>query len=181
MVAPSRIKSIETGSGIAWEEWLLVLEPYKEASHTEIARFALAFIEARGASASPGWWAQGVAVAYEQHIGRRKPGQTTDGSFNVTVSKTLPGDMDEVLRFWVAKMEGVRELNGSKILGEPRLSRTEKWRYWRCNLGDKSVVSVNIQTKASGDTSMIAVNHDKLPNEEAVEGAHLFWKQVLAS
>lgn len=179
MVAPVRIKSIETGSGITWEEWLKVLEPYKESSHTEIARFALDFIEARGLSTSPEWWAQGVAVAYEQYIGRRKPGQATDGSFNVTVSKTLPGDMDEVLRLWSARVEGVSELNGSKIVGEPRVSQTEKWRYWRCNLENKSIVSVNIQTKTSGDMSMIAVNQDRLPSEEAAESTRFYWKKFL--
>jgi len=40
MVQPARISSIETATGILWEEWVKALAPYKDASHAEIARAA---------------------------------------------------------------------------------------------------------------------------------------------
>lgn len=40
-----------------------------------------------------GWWAQGITVDYEQHIGRRRPGQRADGTFEGSVSRNLPVDM----------------------------------------------------------------------------------------
>ena len=45
----------------------------------------------RGKVDNAGWWAQTAAVAYEQQIGRRVPGQLGDGTFQVSVSKTVPG------------------------------------------------------------------------------------------
>lgn len=67
-------RALETGSGIAWAEWLEILEPHKDLDHPAMAAKVLEHINARGASKSPEWWAQGVTVAYEQHIGRRGVG-----------------------------------------------------------------------------------------------------------
>jgi hypothetical protein len=36
------------------------------------------------------WWAQGVTVGYEQSRGIRVPGQRQDGSFECSVSRTVP-------------------------------------------------------------------------------------------
>jgi len=176
MTDASKIKSIETGSGILWQDWLNLLEPYKALDHTAIAREALRLINERGRSTSPEWWAQGVTVLYEQEIGRRMPGQRCDGAFSVTVSRTMTGDMDTALATWQSWTAGLSAINGIPIEGEPQVSRTEKWRYWRCKLADGSTVSVNIQTKASGDKSALAINHDKLATAEDVEPWRAFWK-----
>ena len=179
MTKQIQIKSLETGSGITWEEWLKLLAPHKELSHGEIAKIALEHIEAKGVSKSPGWWAQGVTVAFEQHIGRRKPGQVGDGSYSVTVTKTFSGDMDEVLAVWIALTKAIYDFDGIVLKDKPRISKTEKWRYWRCSLEDGSNVSVNIQTKSNGTSSLLAINQDKLSDSESVERARAFWKQYL--
>ncbi|NLO71258.1 MAG: hypothetical protein GX102_10065 [Porphyromonadaceae bacterium] len=168
---PSNIKSLETGTGKSWEYWLEFLESInaKELPHDEIARK----VHAHGANE---WWSQGVTVAYEQHIGRRIPGQTCDGDFQVTVSKTILGNMDEALEKWVKKVEGITEFDGVKITREPAISQTEKWRYWRCGLEDKSKISVNIQTKPGGVKSSLAINHDKIQEAGGVEKWRAFWK-----
>lgn len=171
-----KIKACEMGSGISWDRWLAILTPHSDASHTEIARVALAAIEAEGESSSPQWWAQSCAVTFEQAIGVRQVGQTYDGSFSVTVSRTLAGDMDEALSTWQTMTAGREDFAGTVIVGEPRVSSTEKWRYWRCDLDDGSKVSVNIQTKPAGDKSTLAVNHDKLASAADVEVWRAFWK-----
>ncbi len=74
MTDASKNKSIETGSGILWQDWLYLLDPVKSLDHAAIAREALHLINERDRSTSPVWWAQGVTVLYEQHIGRRMPG-----------------------------------------------------------------------------------------------------------
>jgi hypothetical protein len=66
---PSNIKSLETGSGISWDDWLDFLKHYKELSHTDMAKVVYEKIMEVGLSKSPEWWAQGVTVAYEQHQG----------------------------------------------------------------------------------------------------------------
>ena len=173
---PKNVKALETGSGIRWETWLKLLEPHQDLSHTDMAKVAYEEIMKKGLAKSPEWWAQGVALAYEQHIGRRQPGQTCDGKFSVTVSKTYPGDMDRVLATWVEQVGEQREFQGDVMIGEPRLSQSEKWRYWRCTLDYGSIVSVNIQTKPSGDKSILAINHDKLESSEAVEAWRSYWR-----
>ena len=176
MTDASKIRSIETGSGILWPDWLTLLEPFKTLDHTAIAREALSLIKERGQSISPEWWAQGVTVLYEQHIGKRLPGQRCDGAFSVTVSRTLPGDMDAVFELWQSWTAGLTAFNGIPLESEPQSSRTDKWRYWRCKLADGTTLSVNIQTKPSGDKSSLAINHDKLSTAEDVDLWREFWK-----
>lgn len=83
-------KSLETGSGISWDEWIQFLEPHRQLDHSAMAAVVLERILGEGASKSPEWWAQGVTVAYEQHIGRRQVGQRCDG---VIFGHCLYGDV----------------------------------------------------------------------------------------
>lgn len=179
-IKPGNIKALETGSGISWDDWLDFLEHYKELSHTDMARVVYEKIMEAGLSKSPEWWAQNVTVAYEQHIGRRKPGQQSSGSYSVTVSKTLDGDMDEVLHKWQGLVGEMREFNGSRVVGGARTSQTEKWRYWRCDFEDGSKLSVNIQQKPRVQKCIISVNHDKLKQADDVEKWRDFWKGFLS-
>lgn len=43
------------------------------------------------------WWAQGVAIGYEQARGLRIPGQRSDGTFAVSASRQIPGEREAVL------------------------------------------------------------------------------------
>lgn len=178
MNEPKNKKALETGSGIEWAEWLELLEPHRELNHTEMAKVAYEIIMERGASKSPEWWAQGVTVAYEQHIGRRQVGQQCDGKFSVTVSKTVSGDMDAALATWSESMDGIRDIDGVDIIGEPRITQTDKWRYWKVDLADGSKLNVNIQTKPSGDKSTVSINHDKLSTADDVERLRTYWKSL---
>ncbi len=168
---PANIKALQTGTGKSWEYWLEFLESIGAGNlpHDQIALK----VNEHGANA---WWSQGITVAYEQYIGRRLPGQTCDGDFQVTVSKTIAGDMDEALTRWVKSTEGITEFDGAKIIREPVISQTEKWRYWRCGLDDKSTISVNIQNKPGGEKSILAINHDKIQISEDVDKWRAFWK-----
>lgn len=179
-IPAERQKAIETGSGIAWQKWIEILEPHRDKTHGAIALVAFNVIKERGVSTSPEWWAQGVTVAFEQYIGRRKVGQMSDGTFSVTVSKTVVGGMDEVLDAWAALVGDVRQYSGMKVVGEPRISKTDKWRYWRCNLEDGSTLSVNIQEKPGGEKSIISVNQDKLPSEDKLEDIRGYWRGFIA-
>ena len=183
--APANVAALESGTGISWDAWVTFLDASnaRDLDHTQMAKLALDHMLDAGDSTSPEWWAQGVAVAYEQHIGRRVPGQRSEGDFSVAVSKTMPGDMDAVLLRWARAHEGLRELDGVPMRSEPSTSETEKWRYWRVSLEDGSTISVNIQTKVakSGDVkSALAVNHDKIPQADDVERWRAFWKGITA-
>lgn len=108
-------KALETGSGITWSEWLVYLAPHAKLNHAEMAKAALKRINDVGKSKSPEWWAQGVTIAYEQHIGRRTPGQRSDGNYSVTVNKTVAGNMSDVLAKIIEKMHGVVDFGGVAI------------------------------------------------------------------
>lgn len=173
--------ALATGSGIAWKRWLEILEPHRDLDHTDLAAKALEAIRSEGTSTNPQWWAQNASVAYEQHIGRRVVGQKCDGSFSAGVSKTFPGTMDDVLARITGAGAELTAFAGIPAEARPSTSATEKWRYWRVPLADGSRVTITIQTKASGDKSTAAVNHDKLGSESDIAPAKAWWREFLAS
>ncbi len=171
-----KIKALETGSGISWKDWLEFLRPHQKLSHTDMARLALGEIIRVGQSNSPEWWAQSVTIAYELHIGRRQPGQQSSGTFSVTVSKTILAERDNALAMWIDAVGPRKAFDGIQIVGNPRISGTEKWSYWRCDLEDNSKISVNITDKNTPDKSSLSINHDNLKSAEDVEKWRSFWK-----
>lgn len=186
------IASIEKATGQTWDEWLEFFDSIgaRELSHHEIAQHAYDHIVKSGAfddaaanqdgrQNPSGWWSQNVTVAYEQHIGRRVPGQRSDGTFEVTVSKTLDGSMDDALAWWEHKVADQQVFNGVEIVGEPDISKTAKWRYWRVNLADGCRVGVTITAKGT-DKAQFSVSNFKLPSPEAVEHWRAYWRQFLA-
>lgn len=155
-----------------------LLEPYRTLNHADMAKVVLAIINEAGASPNPEWWAQAVTVAYEQHIGRRKPGQRSDGGYAVTINRTCSGTMDAVLEKWSALIESLSDIDGTRIVDSPRISKTDKWRYWRCSLEDGSNIVVSMQNMRNGEKATIAIQHDKLSQPQEVERWRAYWKAV---
>lgn len=163
-----------------WPEWVALIDGMggRELSHPDIVPLVqkeLAHLELKNHS----WWAQGLTIAYEQHIGRRIPGQQGDGTFAASASKTVPGSMDEALAAWTALVDARAEFNGLEITEQPTTSATEKWRYWRCVLEDDSRVNATVNESAPGK-ARVAVQHSRLPSPEAVAESKAFWKALLA-
>ena len=168
-------EAIEQGTGRTWDEWLAFFESIgaSELTHRQI-------VEAASESGAPPWWRQMVTVAYEQHIGRRVPGQDGAGTFNVSASRTVEGSMDDALARWVAVVGDRTDHAGVGVTRGPDESRTDKWRYWRCGLADGSRVVVNISAKAPGK-AVVNVQHERLEDAELVDHWRSYWKAVLAS
>ena len=173
MTKGSNIEAIEKATGRSWEKWLEFFESIgaKDLSHTEIAKKV-------NETGTPGWWSQSVTVAYEQHIGRRKPGQRPDGKFDVSASRTIEGTMDETLDKWLELVEDIKEFNGVRLEGEPGISKTEKWRNWRCALSDGSRVVVGIYQKAPNKAGL-GLAHEKLASAQLAEQQRSYWKSFL--
>jgi hypothetical protein len=168
-------RGIVEATGIPWETWTARLDALgaRRMGHTQIARHLTE--QLTGVVANPEWWAQSVTVAYEQHIGARRPGQAGDGRFNVSAGRTVDGAADDLLARWGALMAGDP---GVACADPPSTSATEKWRYWRARLADGSRVSVNITTKGAGRCT-VAVAHAGLASPEDVEPWRAFWKERL--
>lgn len=72
MATETKLRAIETDTGITWAEWKEFFAPLKELDHAAMATKALEHIRTHGTSSSPEWWAQSATVAFEQEIARAK-------------------------------------------------------------------------------------------------------------
>lgn len=154
----------QRATGRTVQEWMDLIGDARETSHREIAAAA-----AQGGASD--WWAQSIAVEIERIIGRREIGQSGDGTVHVSVSKTVAGEWTDVFEKFVQYMEGL------SLVDAPRLSATEKWRYWRATLEDGSQVAIDV-SDAKGKTR-VSVKHDKLPGMEQREPTRQFWRGLL--
>ncbi|GAB2511478.1 hypothetical protein [Paramicrobacterium agarici] len=86
-------EALEWATGRSRDAWndLLDSAGAREWDHTTIAAW---LVDERGVD---GWWAQGITVGFEQHIGRRQPGQRADGTFEASVSRTYTAPRDAVV------------------------------------------------------------------------------------
>lgn len=178
----SEAKSIEkTGHGL--EHWFAVLDRFGavEKGHTAAARHLYADHQV------PGWYSQGITVAYERARGVRVPNQRCDGEYEVSVSKVLTADADKVIRAftdarlrkrWIAGVDA--EL--AAALTTAITSKTSKgfvvrpdglarFRYkW-----DDTTVQFYLEPRPNGKMSLV-VQHTKLANSSAVDARRAQWK-----
>src|SRR5699024_7008474 len=179
MVQPANTRAISTATGREWLEWVELLDRAgaRSLGHTAIAALALELVpEAAGQKE---WWAQGTAVAFEQHAGLRVPGQTCDGDFQLSMTRTVAGDKDAVLQAWVGVVGSREDFGGVPVDSEASTSATERWRYWRVPLADGTRVAVSIGDKEAGKCS-VGLVHSKLDTAEAIEHWRPVWKDLLA-
>ncbi|MCS6711404.1 hypothetical protein JSY14_04970 [Brachybacterium sp. EF45031] len=171
---PPRAAAIESATGTPFREWAQMLDEAgaRAMDHAEIVRTLRA-----GGRLDSDWWAQSLTVAYEQWIGRRVVGQTCDGAFNASASRTLPLDPDTARDTWDAFLTPQLQELG---LSDVRTSDTPRWRYWRANVADGSTLSVNISAKDQG-RSVLAITHDRLEDADARDAWKARWAQVLTA
>ena len=179
MVKATNTSAITKATNRPWDDWVAALDAAgaREMNHGDIAKQALKLMPEP--VEQKGWWAQGVAIAYEQHAGLRVPGQTSTGSFQTSTSKTFPGDKDAALKAWLDLVSTRTEFNGIDIVEAASTSETAKWRYWRVQLVDGSRVNVDISDKPHGKAS-IAVEHTKLGSSADIETWRPYWKELLS-
>ncbi|MFD2791990.1 hypothetical protein ACFS27_00370 [Promicromonospora vindobonensis] len=178
MATGSRIQAVERATGRSWDEWLehLARIGASELTHHEIASAVLGELD--GKIDNPGWWAQSTTVAYEQYIGRRVPGQQTDGTFQTSVSRSTSLGMEALMRAWTefaAGNEGVRGL----ITGEPRVSGTVKRITWRAKAQEGESVIVISEPKKDGTASLV-VQHLGSPTPERNDEVKDLWRGIVS-
>ncbi|MBX3531415.1 MAG: hypothetical protein KF849_12460 [Rhizobiaceae bacterium] len=161
-------------TGRDWAGWLAFLERIgaRDLSHTQIAEK----VAATG-DASP-WWAQSITVAFEQHIGRRKPGQRNSGAFEVSANRTVAEDRTSLFARVAAHLGAAKSLGDVAVGSDARTSITPKRSYWRATLADGSTVQLAAEPKGDGKT-MLNVTHMKLGAEADVARWRAFWKDEL--
>jgi hypothetical protein len=179
MVQPTNTDAIAKATDRSWEDWIELLDDAgaRDMTHASIADLALELMPETVSQKE--WWAQNTAVAFGKYAGLRVPGQTSDGDFQLSTSRTVPGSKDEAFQAWLKVVESCTEFDGVPIKGEPATSQTEKWRYWRARLADGTRVTVNISDKANGKATL-GLQHAKLDSPEAIDRWRPVWKDLLA-
>jgi hypothetical protein len=178
MTTNARIKPVERATNRTWDDWLRFMDGIGAADLDHQAIALRVYEELDGTVEPLGWWTQAVTVAYEQHIGRRIPGQRPDGTFQTSVSRSTTSGMRELMDRWAefaAGDETVRDIVGD---GDPRISGTDKRITWRTKARDGSSVVVTSEPKKNGTASLV-VNQMGLATIESSEQARERWAVVV--
>jgi hypothetical protein len=176
----------KTGHGL--DHWFERLDRFGgvEKGHSALARHLY------DGHAVPGWYAQGITVAYERARGARVLNQRTSGDYEVSITKTLNGDTRAVVRAFTDTRRRERwleaadaELGGALTAALKSTSskgfviRTDglgRYRYkWRT-----TTVQIYAIPKGGGRTSVV-VTHLRLLDAGAVERSRADWRVALAA
>ncbi|WP_369254751.1 hypothetical protein [Geodermatophilus amargosae] len=179
MATNPRIGPVERATKRTWDEWLHFLDGIG-AEDLDHGQIALQVYEELGESfGRRGWWAQSVTVAYEQHIGRRIPGQRSDGTFQCSVSRATTLGMAELMERWRAFADGDAAVQEVLAGGDVKVSGTDRRLTWRTRAVDGSSVVVTSEPKENGTASLVATQVG-VPTLEANDEARERWTAVVA-
>jgi hypothetical protein len=178
--------SILKATGRSLEHWFAVLDAFGAAAkgHTASARHL-------GVDHGiPGWFAQGITVTYERAHGLRAMNQACSGDFQVSVSKTMAGSMEDVLgvlrnprrrKAWLAAQQpdlgralaaGVEKPRGKGLFLRPDGSAGLRFPW------NGTAIEVRVTPKTRGGVTFV-VAHTKLADSAQVEERRAQWKAAL--
>lgn len=167
-------ETIAKATGKSWEDWLNFFEFHgaSKLTHKEIVKIVMSETD------TGGWWAQNVTVAYEQHIGRRQPGEDHRGVINTSTSKTVGFTRSKAAQIWQGHILSSDQIDGIPIKTKGKLSETDKWHYMRLGLDDGSKVVFSASETSSGKTR-VSVMHEHLASHKDAEKWKSYWQQAL--
>lgn len=174
----SRIASIERTTGRSWSEWVAFMENIGAADLDHHAIATAVLYELEGTLDNYAWWAQSIAVAYEQYSGRRIPGQQPDGTFRLGVSKATTLGMLELMTAWTAFAAGDPVVLGM-LVAEPRVSGTENRWSWRAKGIDDTAITVLSEPKKGAGTASLVIQHGGLASPDVGADVREAWVGVV--
>jgi hypothetical protein len=171
----------KTGHGL--DHWFGVLDAFGAATLGHTAAAAHLYNE----HGIPGWHAQGITVAYERARGLREVNQACTGKFQVSVSKTVPAPVAEVVdalksagrrAAWLQDPGLVQALEAAFTGAKPREVKTKGDDYaWLRFPWAGRTVEIRITGKPKG-ASVVADNKD-LSDPALVEQRRAQWRAAL--
>jgi hypothetical protein len=174
----------KTGYGL--DHWFAVLEAFGAASKGHTAAAA----HLNKDHGVPGWYAQGITVAFERARGLRDMNQSCTGSFQVSVSKTVPVSVAEVVdalknserrAAWLQGADPalVQALESAFTGDKPREVKTKGTDYaWLRFPWDGRTVEIRVTGKPKG--ASVAADNGDLPSPDLIEQRRTQWKVALA-
>lgn len=178
-------ESVRQKTGHDLEHWFAVLDAFGAAAKGHTAAAAHLYKE----HGIPGWHAQGITVAYERAHGLRAMNQSCTGTFQVSVSKTVPAAVDEVVdalrsadrrTAWLQGADPalVHALDAAFRGDKPREVKTRGSDYaWLRYPWDGRTVEIRITGKPKG-ASVVADNMD-LADSAQVEQRRAQWRTAI--
>lgn len=164
---PTTDERIRDRTGRGWEEWFEWLDARgaSELGHREIAKLVAAELGV----APLAWNAQGVTSGYELTHGLREPGQKEDGTWSVSVSRTLAAPVERAYDAVVASLAaaGARERTATRPLRA------------RFDWGEHgSRVHVTFAGKDDG-RAVVSLQHVRLPAAADADQTKAYWRERL--
>jgi uncharacterized protein YndB with AHSA1/START domain len=187
-------EAVRARTGKTWAQWGSILDRWNaaEKDHKAIARH---LADRHGLDA---WWSQAVTVRYEQDRGMRKIGERADGSYEVSVQRTIATTPEQafnactdakLLSKWfttkatVDLREGGRYSNADGDTGEfRRIDPPRRVRFTWGNPKHCPGTTVEISfTRRGLDKTAIRIQHMKLASEKDREAMREGWSWALDS
>lgn len=174
MTQPINTTAIEKATHKSWAAWVRELDAAgaQQLSHADLAKLVNAKL---AGMESAGWWAQGITVAYEQHMGKRVPGQLANGLFELAVSKTVALSRVELFVRICEWCDAQADFDGHAPL-KARTSETPKRSNWRCDFSDGSKFAATVE--AAGDKAKLVLTHTAVPTKQEADAWKVYWKGV---
>jgi hypothetical protein len=178
MATNSRIEAIERATDRSWDDWLAWMATIgaERLSHHEIASALITELD--GKVDNLGWWAQATAVAYEQYVGRRVPGQRPDGTFQTSVSRSTSLGMEALIGAWTDFAAADQHVL-DRISGDVRVSGTANRMTWRARGRDGTAITVISEPKKDGTASLVVQVIGTATLEDNVEAKET-WTAITA-
>ena len=169
-------EALRGATGRDWAGWFAVLDAWDATrhSHAEIAAF-LGTEHRMG-----GWYAQSVAVGYEQARGLRQVGQSSTGDWNTSGSRTLAAPPERVLDAFTDPETRERWLPGVELSVSSRRPGKSLGAGFRDASGDAGRLALWLEELPDGRTRL-GLGHERLADAEAVAHYKVFWKERLAA
>lgn len=162
-------------TGKDWPQWFAVLDAWGATSrnHTEIARHV------REDHGVDGWYAQSVAVGYEQERGLREVGQSSTGEWRTSGSKTIAASPAKVIEAFADEAVRRRWLPDADLTLRTHRPAKSVTADFKDAEGTTSRISVTLTVKAPEKT-VVGVGHEKLRDAAEVAAYKVFWRERLA-
>ena len=179
-------KSVLEHTGHSLDHWFAVMDAFGAADKGHTATAAHLYQD----HGIPGWYAQGITLAFERARGLRQVNQSCTGDFQVSVTKSVAASVAEVVdaltnperrAAWLEGADpGLAEALGAAFTGpKPKEVKTKgSDNAWlRYPWGD-SRIEIRITGKPKGGASVVADNQ-KLDGPEHVEQRRAEWRAAL--
>lgn len=183
---------VHAATGRRWAEWFALLD---ERGATELDHKSIVAI-VREAGCANGWWQQTVTVGYEKARGLRSVvGETADAGFQVGVRRTV--DVPAVVAWeylvhgpgrerWLGATGTLPQEKGESYQleggtsGEIRSVRPgRRLRLTVQRSSEAAATTLQLTIQPKDDRSVVALHHERLPDEEARAAMKTHWTSVL--